>query len=85
MALPDNGIEEKLKKISTKFTDLDYKIDTIMNTGNSNGSSARENSLTAILKNFQEIKKEHAQMSADMANFKVRVVNLYYFVVFSCL
>ena len=73
MALPENGIEEKLKKISTKFTDLDYKIDTIMNTGDSNGASARENSLTAILKNFQEIKREHAQMSADMENFKVWV------------
>ncbi len=71
----DNGIEEGLQKITTKISDLDYKIDTIMNTGDKNAASASENSLTTILKSFQDIKKEHAQLSAEMEKFKVRIDN----------
>ena len=69
----DNGIEEGLQKITTKISDLDYKIDTIMKTGDKNAAPARDNSLTAILKSFQDIKKEHAQLCAEMEKFKVGI------------
>jgi len=67
----EEGIESKLKNISTRFSDLDYKIDTIMTTGGGNtGDAARENSMTAILKNFQDIKREHSQLLHDMEKMK---------------
>eukprot|EP00088_Acartia_fossae_P035892 TRINITY_DN3700_c0_g1_i5.p1 TRINITY_DN3700_c0_g1~~TRINITY_DN3700_c0_g1_i5.p1 ORF type:complete len:127 (-),score=23.18 TRINITY_DN3700_c0_g1_i5:226-561(-) len=74
-SLPDEGVEEKLKKISTKFSTLDYKMDSIMNAGvrgeGGDGSDGvHEHSMTAILKSFQDLKRDHAQLTADVENFK---------------